>query len=95
MPLHADTETITRRLDALDHAGGRGGVDHHASRLVRRRLVVGAVHVELVGAGKGFAGQPRLGVTARSSIDPVDFGLPALLGDAIEIVIDSEFQRNP
>jgi len=35
--------------------------------------------VELVGAGKGFAGQPRLGVTARSSINPVDFGLPALL----------------
>jgi len=51
--------------------------------------------VELVGAGKGFAGQPRLGVTARSSINPVDFGLPALLGESIEIVIDSEFQRNP
>lgn len=51
--------------------------------------------VELVGAGKGFADRPRLGVTARTSINPVDFGLPPLLGDAIEIVVDVEFQRNP
>jgi len=51
--------------------------------------------VELVGAGKGFAGQPRMGVTARTGIKPVDFGLPALLGEAIEIVVDGEFQRNP
>jgi polyisoprenoid-binding protein YceI len=49
--------------------------------------------VELVGAGKGFSGQPRIGVTARTRINPVDFGLPAILGDAIEIVIDTEFQR--
>jgi hypothetical protein len=48
-----------------------------------------------VGAGKGFAGQPRLGMTARTRINPVDFGLPPLLGDAIEIVVDAEFQRNP
>lgn len=51
--------------------------------------------VELVGAGKGFMGQPRIGINARASINPVDFGLPALLGDAIEIVVDAEFQRNP
>ena len=51
--------------------------------------------VELVGAGKGFAGQPRLGMTARTRINPVDFGLPPLLGEAIEIVVDAEFQRNP
>ena len=51
--------------------------------------------VELVGAGKGFAGQPRMGMTARTRINPVDFGLPPLLGDAIEIVVDAEFQRNP
>ena len=51
--------------------------------------------VELVGAGKGFAGQPRIGVTARTGIKPVDFGLPALLGETIEIVVDGEFQRNP
>lgn len=51
--------------------------------------------VELVGAGKGLTGQPRIGATARASIDPVDFGLPPLLGPAIEIVIDAEFTRTP
>ena len=51
--------------------------------------------VELVGAGRGFAGQPRIGVAARGKINPIDFGLPPLFGDAIEIVIDSEFERNP
>jgi polyisoprenoid-binding protein YceI len=51
--------------------------------------------VALVGAGKGFAGQPRIGATARTAINPVDFGLPALLGEAIEIVVDGEFERQP
>ena len=44
MPLHADAEAVARRLDALDHAVGRGGVDHDAGRRVGRRLVMGAVH---------------------------------------------------
>ncbi len=51
--------------------------------------------VELVGAGRGFADRPRIGGTAKGSINPVDFGLPSLFGDAIEIVIDVEFQREP
>jgi polyisoprenoid-binding protein YceI len=51
--------------------------------------------VALVGAGKGFAGQPRIGATARTGIKPTDFGLPPLLGETIEIVIDSEFERKP
>ena len=50
MPLHADAEAVARRLDALDHAVGRGGVDHDAGRRIGRRLVVGAVHRQLVGA---------------------------------------------
>ena len=36
-----------------------------------------------------------IGINARTSINPVAFGLPPLLGDAIEIVVDAEFQRNP
>jgi hypothetical protein len=36
-----------------------------------------------------------MGMSARARINPVDFGLPPLLGDAIEIVVDGEFQRNP
>jgi len=51
--------------------------------------------VELVGAGKGWAEKPRLGVRATAAIDPTDFGLPALFGKAIEIVVDTEFERTP
>lgn len=51
--------------------------------------------VELVGAGKGMTGQPRIGATARTSIDPVEFGLMPLLGPVIEIVADVEFVRTP
>jgi polyisoprenoid-binding protein YceI len=72
---------------------GRGKIDGQFTLMGKTRPVT--FDVELVGAGKGFAGQPRIGIAARTSINPVDFGLPALLGDAIEIVIDSEFQRNP
>jgi polyisoprenoid-binding protein YceI len=51
--------------------------------------------VTLVGAGKGFSGQPRLGVQASTWIKPQDFGMPAMFVDPIEIVIDAEFARNP
>jgi polyisoprenoid-binding protein YceI len=51
--------------------------------------------VELVGAGKGWADKPRLGVHAVAAIDPQDFGLPALFGKAIEIVVDTEFEKAP
>jgi polyisoprenoid-binding protein YceI len=50
--------------------------------------------VELVGAGKGWADRPRMGVHAVASIKPQDFGLPALFGPEIEIVVDVEFQRD-
>lgn len=49
--------------------------------------------VELVGAGRGFGDRPRIGVNAKGSINPVDFGLPPFFSEAIEIVIDVEFQR--
>ena len=51
--------------------------------------------VELIGAGKGWADMPRLGVHAIARIVPTDFGLPALFGKTIEIVVDTEFQRTP
>ena len=51
--------------------------------------------VTLVGAGKGFDGNPRLGVTARTWIRPQDFGMPAIFAEPIEIVVDAEFVRNP
>ena len=70
----------------------RGKVDGQLTLMGKTRPVT--FDVELVGAGKGFADRPRIGVSARGNINPVDFGLPALLGDAIEIVIDVEFQKD-
>jgi polyisoprenoid-binding protein YceI len=49
--------------------------------------------VALVGAGKGFMGRPRLGVQARARINPQEFGLPPLMTEPIELVIDVEFER--
>ena len=49
--------------------------------------------VTLVGAGKGFMGHPRIGVHAESSINPADFGLPAMFSAPIALVIDTEFAR--
>ena len=71
----------------------RGKVDGQFTLLGKTKPVT--FDVELVGAGKGFAERPRIGANAKASINPVDFGLPPLFGDAIEIVVDTEFQRNP
>jgi polyisoprenoid-binding protein YceI len=70
----------------------RGKVDGQLTLMGKTKAVT--FDVELVGAGKGFADRPRIGVSARGSINPVDFGLPPLFGDAIEIVIDVEFQKD-
>ena len=51
--------------------------------------------VELVGVGKGWADKPRIGVHAVAMIKPQDYGFPALFGNAIEIVVDAEFERAP
>jgi polyisoprenoid-binding protein YceI len=50
--------------------------------------------VELIGAGKGF-GAPRMGVTARTAIDPKAYGMSPFFADPIQIVIDAEFVRAP
>ena len=70
----------------------RGKVDGQLTLMGKTKAVT--FDVELVGAGKGFADRPRIGVSARGNINPVDFGLPPLFGDAIEIVIDVEFQKD-
>jgi polyisoprenoid-binding protein YceI len=51
--------------------------------------------VELIGAGKGWEQSPRLGVHAKAVINPQDYGFMPLLGDALEIAIDTEFGRQP
>ena len=70
----------------------RGKVDGQLTLMGKTKAVT--FDVELIGAGKGFADRPRIGVSARGTINPVDFGLPPLFGDAIEIVIDVEFQKD-
>ncbi|ODT12805.1 MAG: hypothetical protein ABS35_39280 [Kaistia sp. SCN 65-12] len=49
--------------------------------------------VSLVGAGKGFGGKPRIGVTAVATINPQDYGLSPFFTDPIQIVIDTEFEK--
>jgi polyisoprenoid-binding protein YceI len=49
--------------------------------------------VTLVGAGPGFMGHPRMGIHAETTINPQDYGLPALFGNSLALVIDSEFVK--
>ena len=48
--------------------------------------------VSLVGAGP-FFGRYVIGIHAETSINPQDFGLPAVFDEPIELVIDTEFNR--
>jgi polyisoprenoid-binding protein YceI len=50
--------------------------------------------VTLSGAGKGFMGHPRIGVEATTRLKSHDFGLPAMLGPSVDLVIDAEFARS-
>jgi len=80
--------TAFRRGDAM-----HGKVDGQLTLMGIAKPVT--FDVELIGAGKGWADKPRLGVHAVARIAPQDFGLPALFGKAIEIVVDTEFERAP
>src|SRR5215208_5162743 len=54
----------------------RGKVDGQLTLMGNTKPVT--FDIELIGAGKGFADRPRIGVSARGTINPVDFGLPPL-----------------
>jgi polyisoprenoid-binding protein YceI len=47
--------------------------------------------VEMVGAGKGFMGKPRLGVEALGKLNPQAFGMSPLFSTPILLEIDAEF----
>lgn len=68
-----------------------GKVDGRLTLLGRTRPVT--FDVQLVGAGTGFGNKPRLGLEAKASIQPQDFGLPAGLDRPISLVLDVEFER--
>jgi polyisoprenoid-binding protein YceI len=50
-------------------------------------------NVELIGAGKGFMGHPRIGAEATTTLKTADFGLPSVLGPNVELIIDTEFGK--
>jgi polyisoprenoid-binding protein YceI len=70
----------------------RGKVEGRFTLMGKTRPVT--FDVELGGAGKGFEGKPRIGVHAVATINPQDYGLPALFTDPIQIQIDTEFEKN-
>lgn len=69
----------------------RGRVEGQFTLMGKTRPVT--FDVELGGAGKGFEGKPRIGVHAVATINPQDYGLPALFTDPIQIQIDTEFEK--
>ncbi len=52
-------------------------------------------NVELMGAGKGFMGHPRIGVEAKAMINPQEYGITPMLSAPIQLVIDAEFAKAP
>lgn len=80
------TSTAFRKTGATS-----GQVDGQLTLLGRTRPVT--FDVQLVGAGAGFGGKPRLGVEAHGVLEPKEFGLPPMFDQPIKLVIDVEFER--
>jgi polyisoprenoid-binding protein YceI len=78
--------TAFRQTDAT-----HGKVDGQFTLMGKTKPVT--FDVTLVGAGKGFMDKPRIGAEARAWINPQDYGLPPMMLDPIEIVIDAEFEK--
>lgn len=76
--------TAFRQVDA-----SHGQVEGQFTLMGKTRPLT--LDVELIGAGKGFMGKPRLGVEAVGKINPQDFGLNPIFSTPIQLVIDAEF----
>lgn len=85
-PTATFVSTTVRQIDPR-----RGEIDGQLTLLGKKRPVT--LQVNLVGAGKGLVGKPRIGGTARAMINPKDFGMPPLIVDPIELVMDVEFEK--
>ena len=83
-PTATFVSTSFRQVDA-----NHGQVAGQFTLMGQTRPVV--FNVEMMGAGKGFGGHPRIGVEARGTINPQDYGLPPMLSAPIQLVIDAEF----
>lgn len=84
-PTATFVSTAFRRTDAT-----HGKVDGQFTLLGKSHAVT--FDVTLVGAGKGF-GKPRLGATAHGTINPQDYGMPAMFSAPIDLTIDAEFEK--
>jgi polyisoprenoid-binding protein YceI len=80
---------VSTSFHQLDASHGR--VDGEFTLMGKTRPM--SFEVELTGAGKGFMGHPRLGVEARSTLNPQDFGITPMLSAPIQLVVDAEFAR--
>ena len=81
---------VTTGFHQIDASHGR--VDGDFTLMGKTRPL--SFEVELVGAGKGFMGHPRLGVEARTRLNPQEFGMSPMFSAPIELVIDAEFARS-
>lgn len=71
-------------------------IDDHHGRVEGQFTLMGksqplTFDAEMVGAGKGFMGHPRIGVHAAARIDPQHYGLPPVFDTPIVLDIDAEF----
>jgi polyisoprenoid-binding protein YceI len=85
-PKAAFVATAFHQIDA-----SHGRVDGEFTLMGKTRPVT--FDVEMVGAGKGFMGHPRLGIEAKTLLNPQEFGMNPIFSAPIELVIDAEFAR--
>jgi polyisoprenoid-binding protein YceI len=80
---------VSTAFHQIDASHGR--VDGDLTLMGKTRPM--SFEVDLVGAGKGFMGHPRLGIEARSMLNPQEFGMSPMFSAPIQLVIDAEFVR--
>lgn len=83
-PTATFVSTGFRQIDA-----NHGQVTGQFTLMGRTRPVT--FNVEMLGAGRGFGGHPRIGIQARGTINPQDYGISPMLSAPIQLDIDAEF----
>ena len=80
---------VSTAFHQIDASHGR--VDGEFTLMGKTRPMT--FEVDLQGAGKGFMGHPRLGIEARGTLNPQEFGITPMLSAPIQLVIDAEFAK--
>ena len=84
---HPDATFVSTAFHRKDDA--HGTVDGTLSLMGKSAPVT--FDVELQGAGKGFMGHPRLGISGTGRMNPQDFGMNPMFSTPIRLEIDAEF----